>query len=106
MQKGNGMKSTRLDDGVQRPCAESAGNPHPARVKKVGYRPRHWSQKRAENFRLQWGRYAGYTVAELSRFDDGVAYLRWLASHRMALAGTAAGVVLGVVELKPEGGDS
>jgi hypothetical protein len=57
-----------------------------------------WSTERARAFTLYFGRFRGAKLGDLIETEDGLAYVRWLATRDAGNAATAAGILLDQVE--------
>ena len=68
----------------------------------LGFAPLPWSQERALNFVLPWGKYRGRSVGELVKTYDGRDYLDWLCKNVAGNAAIAASIALGKLKLGDE----
>jgi hypothetical protein len=74
--------------------------PHRARLvcdgcgRWIKFLPAEWTIERAREFRLEFGKYRGYTVGEVAATAAGFHYLRWMVANLSGGPAKAAELVL------------
>ena len=60
------------------------------------FNPAPWTIERARAFSKAFGKFKGWTVANIAGDEEGISYLRWMAENVESNAGVAASIVLGI----------